>query len=522
MRYYLPIESLKGSMSEDQDYKSNINESVMGEFCLECDEIVQRVMANLGLIEKNGFRQDIIDSVYRDVHTLKGSALLFGFKTIGALAHVMEAGLEPVRRIGIEIKPEFIDALYLSLDAVEIELSHLKDAQSPVNSFESVQCVISKIIETSIKNLGLDLSTERDHLFLIDYPQTTKFSDAKSIESTSSVNETKVHELKVNTPVVLKSNPISTIQVQTASTHLEELPAVDSSGGVNSDLNGSIRVQIGILDRLMNLAGELVLVRNQVMQFANHQNELGLVKLSQRLDLVTAEVQGEVMKTRLQPIGSVLSKFQRVVRDLSRELNKKIELLIIGSETELDKTLLEAIKDPINHLIRNACDHGIETPEERIKFKKSEIGQIAVRAFHEGGQVVIDITDDGKGLKKEKILQKAIERGLVNQEQSQMLSEREIFNFIFLPGFSTADQVTTVSGRGVGMDVVKINIEKIGGVVDLSSAPGKGVLVRIRIPLTLAIVPALIVRQNDQNFAIPQIKLVELIRLDASSEEKKN
>lgn len=223
------------------------------------------------------------------------------------------------------------------------------------------------------------------------------------------------------------------------------------------------------------------------------------------------------MKTRMQPIGNVLTKFQRVIRDLSRDLNKKIELTLEGTETELDKTLLEAIKDPLTHIVRNSCDHGIETPEERKKSGKLETGRIYIRSYHEGGQVVVDIQDDGKGLNKEKLLSKALEKGILSQERLSQLSERDIYHLIFAPGFSTAAQVTNVSGRGVGMDVVKNNIEKIGGQVELLSQLGKGMTVRLKIPLTLAIVPAMIIRTGEARYAIPQVKLVELVRVEANT-----
>ena len=236
--------------------------------------------------------------------------------------------------------------------------------------------------------------------------------------------------------------------------------------------------------------------------------------MAQSLSVVTTELQNEVMLTRMQPIGVVVNKFQRVVRDLARDLNKKIDLTLQGAETELDKTLLEAIKDPLTHIVRNACDHGIETPEERQATSKPASGHLMIRAFHDGGQVFIEVSDDGRGLDRERIVQKAIERKMLTAERASKMNDREINQIIFLPGFSTAKQVTNVSGRGVGMDVVKTNIEKIGGSVEVVSTFKKGSTVRLKIPLTLAIVPALLVRRGKERFAIPQVKLVELVRVD--------
>lgn len=280
----------------------------------------------------------------------------------------------------------------------------------------------------------------------------------------------------------------------------------------------TIRVNLDLLDKLMNQVGELVLIRNQVQQFDIKSPDPALfLNLSQRLNTVTSELQDEVMRTRMQPIGKILSKFHRVVRDISHNLDKKIELELEGTETELDKSLIEAVKDPLTHIVRNACDHGIEVPAERRQAGKPEHGSILIKSYHEGGQVIVEISDNGKGLDREKLLHKAVNKGLLNHEEGGRMSDREVFNLIFHPGFSTAEQVSNLSGRGVGMDVVKSNIERIGGMVDLDSVTGSGTTLRLRIPLTLAILPALIVGAGDQLFTIPQVKLVELLRIDNSS-----
>ena len=300
-------------------------------------------------------------------------------------------------------------------------------------------------------------------------------------------------------------------------------PATSPSAVKDREAEGatSIRVPVNLLDNLMTLMGEMVLVRNQVLQYSNKSEDLEFLNMSKRLNVVTSEIQGEMMKTRMQPIGNVLSKFNRVVRDLSNDLGKTIHLNLSGSETELDKSLLESVKDPLTHIVRNSCDHGIETPDVRTQAGKPAAGTIDIKAYHEGGQVVIDITDDGKGLNKEILIKKAIEKGILQQSEAGSLSDKEAFNLIFAPGFSTAAKVTNVSGRGVGMDVVRTNIERIGGTVDLSSVTGKGTTIKIKIPLTLAIVPALIVKNRGEIFAIPQVKLEELLRVESSSAEDK-
>lgn len=281
------------------------------------------------------------------------------------------------------------------------------------------------------------------------------------------------------------------------------------------DVHGAetIRIHVGILDRLMNLAGELVLVRNQQLMSLERSDGHSLRAIVQRLDLVTSELQETIMRTRMQPVGNIFNKFPRLVRDLGNKLGKQFELHISGSEVELDKTILESLADPLTHIIRNCCDHAIETIAERAKAGKQPAGQINLRAFHEGGQINIEITDDGRGIAVQKIRKKAQEKGLRTAEELARMSDKELLSLLFLPGFSTAEQVTDISGRGVGMDVVKTSVEKLGGTVDIDTVLGKGTTLRLRLPLTLAIIPCLIVASGDHRYAIPQINLEELVCL---------
>ena len=276
----------------------------------------------------------------------------------------------------------------------------------------------------------------------------------------------------------------------------------------------TIRVGVNLLDRLMNLVGELVLARNQLLQFSSMRQDPGFQAVSQRMNLIATELQEEVMKTRMQPIGNVWDKFPRKVRDLALSCHKEVRLEMEGQDTELDCTIIEAIKDPMTHLVRNCIDHGIEPPEVRKQSGKSSTGILKLRAFHEGGQVNIDVTDDGAGLNAERIRQKALERGLITAQSASRLCDRDIFNLIFLPGFPTAEKITNVSGRGVGMDVVKTNVEKIGGTVDVQSTASQGTTAHMKIPLTLAIIPALIVTTAGDRYAVPQVNLLELVRLE--------
>ena len=292
------------------------------------------------------------------------------------------------------------------------------------------------------------------------------------------------------------------------SKQIDEENALKTSSGANN----FIKVTVNHLDSLMNLMGEMVLVRNQVLQHSKQQEHYEFKNLSQRLDVVTNELQEQIMQTRMQPIGSVLSRYTRVVRDISSELGKEIKLILNGKDTELDRSLLEIIKDPLTHIVRNSCDHGIELPEERVASGKARFGTITVDSYHEGGQVIISISDDGKGLDGERLAAKAVEKGIITAEEVEKMSEDDKLNLIFSAGFSTASSVTNLSGRGVGMDVVKSNLEKIGGSIKLKSEFGNGMTLQLSVPLTLAIVPALTVFSCDQKFVVPQVKLVELVR----------
>ena len=278
----------------------------------------------------------------------------------------------------------------------------------------------------------------------------------------------------------------------------------------------SLRVHVSLLDSLMNLAGELVLSRNQLLQTIGSDDMRNAEAVGQRIDLITSELQEAIMLTRMQPIGNVFNKFPRVVRDLSSKLGKTIDLTIVGKDVELDKTIIEAINDPLTHLVRNSVDHGIEMPGERKQRGKSETGLVILRAYHEAGQVVIEISDDGKGLDGDALAASAVSKGLITGEQAQVMSDKEKVNLIFLPGFSTAKEVTDVSGRGVGMDVVKTNLDQLGGNVDIISEKGSGTTISIKLPLTLAIIPCQIIETAGERYAIPQVNLEELLRIPAA------
>jgi two-component system chemotaxis sensor kinase CheA len=441
-------------------------DSGVGEFISESEEILDRVAAALRLIETDAYSKETLEALYRDVHSLKGTAYLFSFNRLGEVSHAIESSLETVREGSVRPGKSLLDALYKSLEVIEAILENIKNGSG--DSSTEVSGALAELKRAAAADEGSAQGGAR----------STAEAKSPTVEQPSSAQK-------------------------------------------ESESNGSIRVPVVLLDSLMTLMGEMVLVRNQVLQYSSASEDLEFLNLSKRLNVVTSEIQTEMMKTRMQPIGNVLNRFNRVVRDLSQELKKNINITLSGAETELDKSLLEAIKDPLTHIVRNSCDHGIETPAQRRQSGKPEAGTIVIRSYHEGGQVIIEVQDDGRGLHKDVLVAKAVEKGVITPAQAAKLTEKEIFNLIFAPGFSTAAAVTNVSGRGVGMDVVRSNIERIGGTVDLISSAGAGTTIKLKIPLTLAIVPALIVKCGRGTFAIPQVKLEELVRVDQESSGNK-
>ena len=316
--------------------------------------------------------------------------------------------------------------------------------------------------------------------------------------------------------------PVAAVQkVQPAAKEKPAAKPQDKDIGIGGKPQTSLRVNVGLLDTLMNLAGELVLSRNQLLQGINSSNVKATELSSQRIDMITSELQEAIMRTRMQPIANILNKFTRVVRDLSQQLGKSIELEIEGKDVELDKTILESINDPLTHLVRNSVDHGIETPAEREQMGKKGTGTITLKAFHDAGQVNIVISDDGRGLDPLKIAASAVGKGLISETRADEMTDKQKMELIFLPGFSTAKEITDVSGRGVGMDVVVTNIEALGGIIELDSTPGEGTDIQIKLPLTLAIIPSQITSVGNERYAVPQVNLNELLRIPASQIKEK-
>ena len=481
--------------SEDSSEDMSGMDAIVNEFLVESNENLDQLDQDLVDLEQNPKEQSLLSSIFRTIHTIKGTCGFIGFSKLESIAHVGESLLSKLRDGELDMSPSITSALLSMVDAIRQILSCIENSQN-----------------------------EGD----VDYSQLigtlTALQKGESVVTAASAQESTPGPAPV---AKSEETPVSDVVVQepsapVAQAKAESSPEAQADAGNSVDLpkevramaDTNIRVDVNLLDRLMNLVGELVLARNQILQFGANQEDSTYTATTQHLNLVTTELQEGVMKTRMQQIGNVWNKFPRVVRDLATSCGKKIKLEMEGKETELDKTLIEAIKDPLTHIVRNSADHGIETPEVRKAAGKPEEGTLKLRAFHEGGQVNIEIIDDGGGIDPEKIKNKALEKSVITQEQAQRMSDRELVNLVFAAGFSTAAKVTNVSGRGVGMDVVKTNIEKIGGTVDIQSKHGKGTTLKVKIPLTLAIIPALTVMTGGDRYAIPQVNLLELVLLE--------
>jgi two-component system chemotaxis sensor kinase CheA len=492
-------------------------DELVKEFLVESWENLDRLDQDFVALEKDASAPERLASIFRTIHTIKGTCGFLGLHKLEGVTHVGESLLSRLRDGEMTATTEIISGLLAMVDAVREILASIESHSNEGDGD------YTKIIEnlTRLKDGAPNAAPAA-----ASAAETTSAPVAAPAPVTATAATTTAATTVVETPqpepVHVEATPVHLdhdlhADLQGAAPAAEAGKPAESSGGTSTS---GIRVDVGLLDRLMNLVGELVLARNQILQFSATLESATLTGSTQRLNLITTELQEGVMKTRMQPIGNVWSKFPRIVRDLSQICGKKIRVEMEGRETELDKTIIEAIKDPLTHIIRNSVDHGIETAEKRKAAGKPEEGRLFLRAFHEGGQVNIEIIDDGGGVNLARVKSKAIERGLVTSEQAGRMSEREIMNLIFLPGFSTAEKITNVSGRGVGMDVVKTNIEKIGGTVDLQSKPGEGTTLRIRIPLTLAIIPALVITSGGDRFAIPQVSLLELVRLEPDQARK--
>ena len=469
------------------------------EFLIESQEGLDRMERCLTDLEERPQDRELLSDIFRSVHTIKGTTGFLGFKRLEKLAHTGENLLGLLRDGKLVATPPIITGLLELLDGLRAILSIVEETGGEGDGEDAALIEQLKVLQ----ELPGEAEMAKPTVMAAELAR-------QSSEVLPTVPEATVAPAPAmpSVPAVVPTAPAAPLAASPAS---ETAEVQKPRAGATAASDSTLRVDVALLNRMMNLVGELVLTRNQILQAtAQHEN---LTLLSRRLDMVTADLRESVMKARMQPVSNVFSKFPRIIRDLSQMPHRRVRLLMEGQETELDKSLLEAIKDPLTHAVRNSMDHGIEPPEVRQAAGKDPEGTLKLRAYQESSHVIIEVSDDGAGIAVEKVQKKAIERGLITAERAAQLSERELLQLIFLPGFSTAEAVTNVSGRGVGMDVVRTNVEKIGGKVELDSKPGKGTTLRLRIPLTLAIVPALIVKSHGQSFALPQGALSELVHV---------
>ena len=532
-------------------------DEIVKDFLIESGENLDRLDQEVVQLETDPRSAPLLASIFRTIHTIKGSCGFLGFTRLEKVAHAGESLLSRLRDGELSLTEESTSGLLAMVDAVRRMLSEIQtngadgdnDYPELLESLKQLtagqSAAKSQSENEEVRILPADGEVARGEVHESQSTLITEAVPDSQAEPPPVSQEPLAHEsVAQHRPSAGKlggllvergqirsedlavalaeqergdQRRVGEILVALGLCKLEDVLAAQHIIEARGREQGTdtVRVGVNLLDKLMNLVGELVLARNQLLQFSNSNQDPGLLTISQRMNLIATELQEEVMKTRMQPIGNVWNKFPRTVRDLALNCGKEVRLEMVGQDTELDRTILEAVKDPLTHLVRNSIDHGIEVPTIRAKTGKPPQGCLALRAFHEGGQVNIEIADDGAGLNLERIRSKAIERGVISVDQASRMPDREIFNLIFLPGFSTAEKITNVSGRGVGMDVVRTNLEKIGGTVDLQTVAGKGTTVRIKIPLTLAIIPALVVRCLGERFAIPQISLTELVRLES-------
>lgn len=462
--------------SMDHGLDDEMLDEIIGEFLIESSEALDQLDQDLVTLEDN-HSTEVLASIFRTMHTIKGTCGFLGFGNLESLAHTAENLLSRLRDGELQVTAEITTALLLTGDAIREMMATVESTRSDGTS--SYPELVNELLRLQQDEPETNGEVQPLGEVLTDHGDVAAEDDA-------------------------------------AAEDLEEAQQTQTSQRASSRSESTIRVDVELLDDLMNLVGELVLARNEIVQLSQDEGRVedALSLPAQRLNLITTELQEGVMRTRMQPIGNVWNRFPRVVRDLARASKKMVHVEMEGSDTELDKTIVEAIKDPLTHLVRNSVDHGIESPEERQRLGKPAEGVLILRAFHEGGQVIIEISDDGAGINVDRVAQKAIEKGLIEPDAVARMSQRELVNLIFTPGFSTAAVVTNVSGRGVGMDVVRTNIERIGGSLDVTTEAGVGSTFRVKIPLTLAIIPALMVGCGDERFAIPQVSLLELVRLE--------
>ncbi|WP_298988723.1 chemotaxis protein CheW [uncultured Pseudokineococcus sp.] len=521
-------------------------DEIVSEFLVESEENLDELDQQLVALEADPSSRQLLAGIFRTIHTIKGTSGFLAFSDLERLAHVGETLLARLRDGRAVATPQTVTVLLHMVDAVRGLLGRIEATGSDAGAdLTGVLAEITAELEGAPAPAAAAAPSAPAAPAAEAAPSTTPAAAAPAPEvapapaptpdpapaapaptapAPAAGAGTGAAAAPVEPPAALPVPALAPDPVLDAPAPVAEQPAGAPSGGAPAGAEepaparrsgeASVRVDVELLEQLMSMVGELVLTRNQVLERASSSGDAEMLRAAHRLDLVAGELQQGVMQTRMQPIDHVWSKLPRVVRDLGAQLGRQVRLEMEGADTELDRTLLEAVKDPLTHLVRNAVDHGLEPPEDRRAARKDPVGLVTLRARHEGGQVLVEVSDDGRGMDPRVIGARALERGLVDEATLRKMSTTEVLGLVFTPGFSTAAAVTSVSGRGVGMDVVRTNIERIGGSIELESVVGRGSTTRLRVPLTLAIIPALVVSCGGQRFAIPQNGLRELVGLD--------
>ncbi len=487
-------------------------------FIIETDEILEKLDLDLVELEKTPKDSDLLNTIFRAFHTIKGTSGFLGLEKLQMVTHVCEDILNKLRKGEAELTSDLMDAILAGYDKIKELVGWIEQHKN-----EDVD------VDGTIKILKVQLSViENIRSAAVDNPEN-KTADENIVEEIIP-EEINTETLTAAAPEEIKAEVTTTNQPEESTTpvkaevkkkKVEKKVVKDSDdSSSNKKEDTSIRVDVERLEQLLNIVSELVLGRNQLLQVNSDIAELhegtqlakSIADASKQIDLMTNELQLVVMKTRMVKIGKVFNRFPRLVRDLSKDVNKQIRLIINGEETELDKTLIEEINDPLVHLVRNSIDHGIESPDERKAIGKDPIGTITLSAVHEGNDIIIAIEDDGKGMDPEFLKEKAVGKGLITEAKAKEMTVQEAYNLIFLPGFSTAAKVTNISGRGVGMDVVRTNVAKLRGIISVESTVGKGTKMVVKLPLTLAIISGMVVRAGREKYVIPLSSVIEVIR----------
>lgn len=508
-------------------------DDLLREFLTETNENLAVLDNELIKLEQNPNDPQLLGNIFRTVHTIKGTCGFLGLPRLESVAHAGENILGKFRDQILPVTPYSVTLILAALDRIKTLLGALEESGTEPEGGDA-ELIAQLNAHADGKDGGAPAAPSRPKIVeVVSAPEPDEHGftpvpahlTGQNMEPAAPVAAAPEPDEHGFTPVPAhltgqNMEPAAPVAPVAAPAPVAAAPVPAAAPSGDSALaSQSLRVNVDVLENLMTMVSELVLIRNQMLQILRTQKDTEFAPPLQRLNHVTSDLQEQVMKTRMQPIGNAWSKLPRIIRDLSNELGKKIDLQMLGAETELDRQVLEMIKDPLTHMVRNSADHGLETPAERLKAGKKEMGRVTLNAFHEGGHIIIEISDDGRGLPTEKIKDKIIKQGMASPAEVAAMSDQQVHMHIFKAGFSTAAAVTSVSGRGVGMDVVRTNIEKIGGTIDMKSVEGKGMTFTIKIPLTLAIVSALIVESASERFAIPQISVLELVRAGGKNTE---